>query len=100
MKGILLIFIFTVSISLQNIGFSQSGKNTDTYYQTSDVQPLMQQYEADKGSLTRFYIIQNSPERRERFLLFNRDYLKQLNELDFNKMNTSARVDYLLLNVN
>jgi uncharacterized protein (DUF885 family) len=97
MKGKTIFLISTLFISFHTLGFSQSGKSTDSYYQTSDVQPLMQQYEADKGSLTRFYIIQNSPERRDRLFQFNRDYLKQLNELDFDKMKTSSRVDYLLL---
>ncbi|MEI8074890.1 MAG: DUF885 family protein [Bacteroidota bacterium] len=76
---------------------AQSGKASDTYYQTSDVQPLMQQYEADRGSLTRFYTIPNSPERRNRLVNFNNDYLKQLDELNFDKMKPDSRVDYILL---
>lgn len=97
MKGKTIFLISTLFISLNTPVFSQSGKSTDSYYQTSDIQPLMQQYESDKGSLTRFYTIQNSPERRDRLIIFNRDYLKQLNELDFDKMKTSSRVDYILL---
>jgi uncharacterized protein (DUF885 family) len=77
--------------------FSQSGKPTDSYYQTSDVQPLMVQYEADKGSLTRFYTVENSPERRTRLISFNKDYLIQLEELNFDKMKTDSKVDYILL---
>jgi uncharacterized protein (DUF885 family) len=75
----------------------QSVKSTDSYYQTSDVQPLMQHYEADKGSLTRFYTISNSPERRIRLIAFNKDYLTQLEELNFDKMKTDSKVDYILL---
>jgi uncharacterized protein (DUF885 family) len=75
----------------------QSGKPTDTYYQTSDVQPLMVQYEADKGSLTRFYTVDNSPERRTRLISFNKDYLIQLEALNFDKMKTDSKVDYILL---
>ncbi len=76
--------------------FAQNGKSTDTYYQTSEVQPVMVQYDADKGSLTRFYTVTNSPERRERLVKFNQDYLKQLAALDFDKMKVSGQVDYLL----
>ncbi|MEI6086633.1 MAG: DUF885 family protein [Bacteroidota bacterium] len=75
----------------------QPVKSTDIYYQTSDVQPLMQHYESDKGSLTRFYSILNSPERRIRFIAFNKDYLTQLEELNFDKMKTDSKVDYILL---
>lgn len=94
----ILVFLSTGIIFLSQIQlFAQSGKSTDTYYQTSDVQPLMQQYEADRGSLTRFYTIANSPERRNRFIEFNKDYLKQLEELNFEKMKPDSRVDYILL---
>ncbi len=75
---------------------AQSRKSTDTYYQTSEVQPLMAQYEADRGSLNRFYLILNSPERRERFKKNCQDYLKQLQQLDFDKMKTGSKVDYIL----
>lgn len=75
---------------------AQPGKPNDSYYQTSEVHPLMVQYDADKGSLNRFYTIANSPERRQRFKSFNKDYLKQLQQLDFEKMKTSGQVDYIL----
>lgn len=92
------ILLFTGIIFLSQIQlFAQTGKSTDTYYQTSDVQPLMQQYEADRGSLTRFYTIINSPERRNRFIEFNKDYLKQLDALNFDKMKPDSKVDYILL---
>jgi len=93
--------IFIVLTGFLILSFStisgQSVKSTDSYYQTSDVQPLMQHYEADKGSLTRFYTISNSPERRIRLIAFNKDYLTQLEELNFDKMKTDSKVDYILL---
>lgn len=64
--------------------------------QTSDVHHLITQYEADYGSLSRFYIVNGSPERRERFEKLTHDYLAQLQKLDFNRMNTDSRVDYIL----
>lgn len=93
--------IFIVLTGFLILSFStisgQSVKSTDSYYQTSDVQPIMQHYEADKGSLTRFYTISNSPERRIRLIAFNKDYLTQLEELNFDKMKTDSKVDYILL---
>ena len=93
--------IFIVLTGFLILSFStisgQSVKSTDSYYQTSDVQPLMQHYEADKGSLTRFYTISNSPERRIRLIAFNKDYLTRLEELNFDKMKTDSKVDYILL---
>ena len=89
-------FCFVVLIALSINGHAQTRKSTDTYYQTSDVQPLMAQYDADRGSLYRFYLIPNSPERRERFKKNAVDYLKQLEQLDFDKMKSSSQVDYIL----
>ena len=80
--------------------FAQNGKSTDTYYQTSEVQPVMANYEADRGGLKRFYIVTNSPERRERFRKFINDYLKQLEQLPFETMKTSGKVDYILFKRN
>lgn len=62
----------------------------------SEVANLMITYEADQGSLSRFYTVVNSPERRERFRQHYTEYLAKLAALDFNRMNTEGRVDYLL----
>ena len=89
-------FLFFLASAITFTSLAQTRKETDTYYQTSDVEPLMAQYDADKGSLTRFYTITNSPERRERFRKFNEDYLAKLASLDFDKMGSSSQVDYIL----
>ena len=57
---------------------------------------LLQQYQADKGSLERFYVIDASPERRSRFIDFNKDYLNKLTTYSFNTLSQSDKVDYLL----
>ncbi len=79
-----------------SIAHAQLKNTLDTYYQTSEVQPLMAQYEADKGSLSRFYTVINSPERRQRFQLFNQDYLTRLEQLNFEKMPVSSQADFIL----
>ena len=57
---------------------------------------LLQQYQADKGSLERFYVIDASPERRNRFIDFNKEYLNKLTTFSFNALSQSDKVDYLL----
>ena len=57
---------------------------------------LLQQYQADKGSLERFYVIEASPERRSRFIEFNKEYLNKLTTYSFNALSQSDKVDYLL----
>ena len=91
MKKILLGVLILLTIR------SQAQQKDEAYYQTSDVLPLIIQYDADNGSLTRFYTIEHSPERRKRLQKFNTEYLDKLEKLDYSKMATSSRVDYLLL---
>jgi hypothetical protein len=62
----------------------------------TEVYPLIISYRADRGSLERFYTVANSPERRERFKAFYKDYLTKLEQLPFETMSVSGRADYLL----
>ncbi len=48
--------------------FAQPEKVSPLYEQTSEVNNIMVKYKADYGNLSRFYVIQNSPERRQRLL--------------------------------
>lgn len=64
--------------------------------QEKDITVLLSHYEADKGSLMRFYRIENSPERTERLKTFNTDYLQQLNAFNFDKLSVEERVDYVM----
>ena len=66
------------------------------YLQTSEVNNLMIHYDADYGSLHRFYAIKSSPERIERLQQLIRDYQQQLSQVDFNSLSTGSRVDYIL----
>ena len=60
------------------------GQSTETLLlQTSEVHPLMARFDADEGSLERFYFVTNSPERRERLKTLYNDYLSRLNALDY-----------------
>src|SRR4051794_20905110 len=65
---------------------AQPEKVAPLYEQTSEVNNIMVQYQADYGNLSRFYVIQNSPERRERLLATVNDYINKLSQLDFDKL--------------
>ncbi|HWJ26609.1 MAG TPA: hypothetical protein VNS32_08695, partial [Flavisolibacter sp.] len=88
----LIFSVFTSFIHLQ----AQTEKLSPLYEQTSEVNNIMVQYYADYGNLTRFYVIRNSPERRERLISVVNQYLDKLSELEFERVNTSAKVDYVL----
>ncbi|MEN7549704.1 DUF885 family protein [Rapidithrix thailandica] len=77
--------------------FSQAqNQQPDSYYSTGKLHHLLINYKADHGSLQRFYVIANSPERRERFQEFYSDYLRQLDRYNFQTLSVSDKVDYLL----
>src|SRR5688500_14081715 len=66
------------------------------YKQTSEVNNLMVGYQADFGSLSRFYFTENSPERRDRLRRLQRDYLQQLEQLKYETLPVGSKVDYIL----
>lgn len=63
----------------------------------TEMYDILVRYQADRGSLMRFYTIAGSPERRERMTAFYNDYLSQLNKLPFDSYSVGGRADWLLL---
>jgi len=57
---------------------------------------LIQHFQADKGSLERFYVIDASPERRDRMIQFNKSYLQKITSLPFTALSQSDKVDWIL----
>ena len=94
MKPFLLknILIFCIVLSTLSAGAQSSA----LYQQTSEVNNIIVQYEADRGSLSRFYAIESSPDRRSKLRQLQVDYLKQLQQLKWESLPTGSRVDYLL----
>ncbi len=96
-KNLLAFFLaFSVCVISQTKLSAQQNPDTDLYLQSSEVANVLVQYEADKGSLLRFYFIDSSPERRIRFKQFYNDYLKRLNAIDFNSISQQGKIDYIL----
>lgn len=60
------------------------------------VTQLIEQYQADLGSLERFYKVEISDERTSRFKTFYQQTEAKLEQQDFDKLNQGQRVDYLL----
>ena len=54
------------------------------------------QFQKDEASLSRTYRIEASSLRRERFTKFYVDSIAQLSTVDFEKLDESSRVDYIL----
>lgn len=61
---------------------------------------IIEQYSADRMSLTRTYVVEVSPQRSARMEKFYRDELSTLEEINFDQLTHEDQVDYLLLKHN
>lgn len=82
---------FLLCLVLTNTVFAQPPDDRPT-----EVYSLIINYQADRGSLERFYFVQGSPECRDRFIAFYQDYLKKLEQLPFETLSIGGKADYLL----
>ena len=91
-----IIFTLLLIILLPSINATAQQSNKSLYKQTREMADIMIQYEADKGSVMRFYSVSsrqgerdngyNTPDRRQRLLSLIDDYQKQMLKLDFASM--------------
>ncbi len=66
-----------------------------------DVMPsIIQEYQADVKALNRVYIVDGSPEKRERYKKLSLDYLKRLSQINFNQLPLECKADYVLFKKN
>lgn len=63
----------------------------------TELAQLATEFVADYGSLSRFYVIKNTPERRNRFKTFYNNYFSKLNTIPFSNLSVGGKVDYLLI---
>ncbi len=91
-------FCFCLFLFTSKWGLAQPEKVPPLYEQTSEVNNVMTKFYADWGNLERFYVIENSPERRQRLLSVVNDYIQQLQQLPFDSYNTGTKVDFVLFN--
>lgn len=64
--------------------------------QMTELAPLIIQYQADEGSLKRFYTVSQSPERRQRLTEFYNDYAARLKAVSFETLSVGGKADYVL----
>ncbi len=89
------LFLSVFALVILSVSHTAHAQNTEQ--QVSELYDLATQLRADYGSLSRFYAIWNSPERRERFEQFFNDYSQKLSTYNFNKLSRGGQVDYILI---
>nr|WP_255486822.1 DUF885 family protein [Mucilaginibacter sp. SP1R1] len=93
-------------------GNAQTSATAGMYEQTSEIAGTIIQYGQDINAIKDFYSpynvnehaedqykmnVLNSPEQRKRLIEINNDYLKKLDNSDFNSLSIYGKVDYILL---
>ncbi|WP_373074686.1 DUF885 family protein [Zeaxanthinibacter enoshimensis] len=94
MKHLLFALGFLATIGYHNILAQQASEGTE---HVTELYQLATEFRSDQGSLSRFYAIENSPERRERFRKFYEDYLAKLQDYKFDSLSRGGQVDYLMI---
>ena len=61
-----------------------------------DMKSILQNFDADNGSLERFYVVETSSERINRLEKFYNDNLAKLDGVTFKSLDQSDQVDYIL----
>ena len=83
------------------VSFSVIGQGNKKYEMpapgVTEMYDILVRYQADRGSLMRFYTIAGSPERRDRMTAFYNDYLAQLDKQPFESFSVGGKADWLLL---
>ncbi|RAK36268.1 MULTISPECIES: DUF885 family protein [Chitinophaga] len=90
------LYMLLACVLLQQATTSAQSADNDLYLQTSEVNNIMVQYEADAGNLRRFYFVDSSPEGLARMTTLVKSYQQRLEQLKYAALNVGAQVDYTL----
>ena len=62
----------------------------------SEMRAVIERYASDRGSLNRFYTVQNSQARQAKMKKFYTDWLAEIARMNFDTMGQDGKVDYVL----
>ncbi|MEO5891338.1 MAG: DUF885 family protein [Ferruginibacter sp.] len=88
-----LIFIAIVLVSGTASLHAQMSKE---YVPCNDIPNIIQNYYADVNALNRVYIVDGSPEKRERYKKLAEEYITKLNLVSFSSLPQGCKADYIL----
>ncbi|GAO42127.1 DUF885 family protein [Flavihumibacter petaseus] len=78
------------------VTFAQVEVDKEISKQATELTNLLVNYQADKGSLDRFYFLESSPERIRRMLTLTDEYSRKLEQFPYSKLSLEGKVDYTL----
>ncbi len=84
-------------VGLPVLANCQANTKKEIDKQASELTNLLIQYQADKGSLDRFYFLESSAERIRRMKEFTASYQRKLDGFRYGSLSLPGKVDYTLL---
>ena len=87
---------FTVICLFVLGSLSSAAQMSKDYVPCNDMPNIIQSYYADVAALNRVYIVDGSPEKRERYKKLAQDYLTKLGQLQFSNLSQGCKADYVL----
>lgn len=85
-----------IAAILLTASLSSNGQLGKEYVPCNDMPNIMQSYYADFTALNRVYIVDGSPEKRERYKQLAEDYLAKLKQHNFSSLTQGCKADYVL----
>ena len=79
---------------------SRAHAQANVFIPCTEMPELITLFQADHAALDRFYFVQYSPERGQRYQELCRQYLDKLGAIDYNSLSTGCKVDYVLFRRN
>lgn len=82
------------------LAFQVQGQMNKDYVPCNEMPNIMDSYYTDRMQLDRVYIVEGSPEKRERYKKLATDYLQKLAAIRFSDLSQGCKADYILFKRN
>ncbi|TDE14898.1 DUF885 domain-containing protein [Dyadobacter psychrotolerans] len=87
------LWLLVIALLAASKSFSQS---TAEFVPCQEMPSIITKYNADYASLQIAYVVEYSPEKRNRFAKLDQDYLAKLEKINFNGLSQECKADYIM----
>lgn len=91
-----IVLAFSILLSPYALAADQPAGKPSLDPNDSAMRPYLEMYSANRAALERRYSVEDSPIRRARMQEFNRQWLQTIEAVDFQGLNETGRIDWIL----
>lgn len=89
--------IFALALFTASCATTAAATQSTQQHPEANFRSVVEHYGADRGSLRRFYNMENSPLRLKRLDTFDASWKEQLAQTEFDSLSVTGRIDYSLI---